>query len=60
MDENKEGAVRADKLPRLLRIRQSLLNIERLSILEGLADNEDWRKAIETMKKVLQKRSKAV
>lgn len=58
MDDNKEGAVRADKLPRLLRIRQSLLNIERLSILEGITDDK-WVKSIDQMKKILAERSKA-
>lgn len=58
MDNDNEGAVRADKLPRLLRIRQSLLNIERLSILEGINDDK-WVKSIADMKKVLAERSKA-
>jgi hypothetical protein len=57
MDNDNEGAVRADKLPRLLRIRQSLLNIERLGILEGIAD-EKWQKSLDTLKKVVQERSK--
>lgn len=58
MKEPKEGAVRADKLPRLLRIRQSILNIERLSVLEGITDDK-WVKAIDQMKKILAERSKA-
>ena len=57
MDDNKTDVVRADKLPRLLRIRQSLLNIERLGILEGIAD-EKWQKSLDTLKKVVQERSK--
>lgn len=57
MDKETEGATRADKLPRLLRIRQSLLNIERLGILEGIADDR-WQKSLDALKKIVQERSK--
>lgn len=52
------GVTRADKLPRLLRIRQSLLNIERLGVLEGIEDDK-WKKGLQQLKEVLDKKSKA-
>ena len=61
MDDNKaEGTdvVRADKLPRLRRITQSILNIERLGNLEGIT-SDNWQKGLTLLKKELQERSKA-
>jgi len=58
VDQETKGRTQAKQLPRLLRIRQSLLNIERLSVLEGITD-ERWQKSIDQMKKVLGERSKA-
>jgi hypothetical protein len=41
----------------MLRIQQSLLNVERLGVLEGITD-EKWNKGLDTLKKVIQERSK--
>ena len=60
MDDNKaEGTdvVRADKLPRLRRITQSILNIERLGNLEGITEDA-WNRGLGLLKKVVQDRAK--
>jgi len=55
--EKKTERVRYNQRPRMLRIQQSLLNVERLGVLEGITD-EKWNKGLDTLKKVIQERSK--
>lgn len=53
-ERNRLRRAKYTDMTRLQRMKLSLANVEGMAILEGIADDEKWRKSLETMKKVLQ------